>query len=156
MKDMKEAVTIMQPCTGSVMQLLDCSRAAADLEPEAIRALSYADTDPCRLQRICDSVNALLTLQGKHYRAVPDFDGTKLRKYYVPLPVPAAVLGARIREAREGAGLSVSELACRLDAPSTWLEAAERGDAPVPPDVLWKMAFATGTPYAWFASGEMP
>lgn len=150
MKDIKEAVTIMQPCTGLVLQLSDCSKAAADLEPEGIRALSYMGMEPCRLQRICDSVNALLTLQGKHYRAMPNFEGMKLCKYYVPLPVSKGAMGGRVRKASEDAGLSVLQLAYKLNVVPAWLEAVERGDAIIPPDILWKVAFATGKPYAWF------
>jgi len=59
---------------------------------------------------------------------------------------------ARLREAREGAGLTQLEVARRLGRPQTWVSKCELGERRVDFVELEDWAAACGKPLEWFAT----
>jgi transcriptional regulator with XRE-family HTH domain len=64
-----------------------------------------------------------------------------------------ARIGARMRQAREQAGLSARELAGRLDKPPARVAGYESGRARLSAQCLFKIARALNKPVAWFFEG---
>ncbi len=62
-------------------------------------------------------------------------------------------IGARLREAREGAALSPAELAERLGHDAAWLSAAEEGAAPLAARDLWLLSMVLHTSVSHFFPG---
>lgn len=64
-------------------------------------------------------------------------------------------LAVGVRSRRCGLGLTVRQLACRIDLPVTWVESLEEGSAPVSHAALARVAAALGTSAERLLSGAV-
>lgn len=98
--------------------------------------------------------------QGEVRNAKRDAAPTKRRKSNAAATAPAAVdraLGHQIRDLRHAKGITIPELAARIDRSTGWLSQIERGISEVTIAALHQIAAALEVQVSWFfANGTAP